>query len=289
MSVTKKLGRGLEEISHLFLSTSEKSVPAEEILITEKETETAVLEIPAKSVCLVGDGDLNFQDAFFVINLSLALTRLDFRVAVVDVDNQLSYLNFLLDFKSGSCDLSKTDLLVKESPQGVKFIGLNAYPLENVYNAEHKKRIISQLIKIESEVDLILFSVTQKNLSNVRHLLRESLSDFLMLIPPDKDKMLNFYKLMKKIFLENPLAKIGIVVTNIDHMYEINAVYNKISQVVKKFLDKELYKYGFLFKIKQGVESKNTIGYSFDSDHNESISKIAQIFANRLKPAETDG
>lgn len=289
MSETKKLGRGLKDISHLFLSASEKSVHAEDILITEKETESAVLEIPAKSVCLVGDGDLSFQDAFFVINLSLALTRLDYRVAVVDVDDQLPYLNFFLDFKSGSCDISKTDLLVKESPQGVKFIGLNAYPLENVYNGEHKKRIIDQLIKIESEADLILFSVIRKNLLNVRHLLRGSLSDFLMLIPPDKDKMLNFYKLMKKIFLENPLAKIGIVVTNIDHMYEINAVYNKTSQVVKKFLDKELYKYGFLFKIKQGVESKNTIGHSFDSDFNESISKIAQILVSRLKVAERNG
>ena len=94
--------------------------------------------------------------------------------------------------------------------------------------------------------------------------------------------MLHFYKVIKKIYLENSLVKVGIVVINSDSMYEIDAVYNKLSHVVKKFLDKELYKCGFLFKIKQGVESRNIVAYSFDSDQNDCISNIADMLVNRL-------
>jgi MinD-like ATPase involved in chromosome partitioning or flagellar assembly len=93
---------------------------------------------------------------------------------------------------------------------------------------------------------------------------------------------------IKRIYLDNPDVNVGIVVNNSDSMHEIDAVYNKISHVVKKFLDKELYKYGFLFKIKQGVESKNVVGYSFDSDQNDCISNIAEILVNKLYRSESE-
>lgn len=286
MNETKKLGRGLEDISHLFLSSMDKNTPAEEILFEDKERESATAKIATKSICIVGDSNLGFQDAFFVINLSLALSRLDFRVAVVDIDEQLPYLNFFLNFNVNKSDVSKTDLLVKEGPLGVKLIGLNRYFLENGFDSEHKEGMIGQLGRIETEVDIILISASQKSLSNIRNFLKKSISDFLMLVPPDKDKMLHFYKVIKKIYLEDSLAKVGIVVINSDSMYEIDAVYDKISHVVKKFLDVELFMYGFLFKIKQGIESKNIVGYSFDSDQNDCISNIAEILVDRIVRAK---
>jgi hypothetical protein len=71
-------------------------------------------------------------------------------------------------------------------------------------------------------------------------------------------------------------------------MYEIDAVYEKMAGAVKKFLDKELHKYGFLFKLKQEVDSKANIASFYDADLTACISNIAQIIVLRLSLNEAN-
>ncbi len=286
MRSMKKLGKSLDDISYLFLSSAEKESQVKDISVQPKKKPGSILDVPVKSICLIGDST-GFQNAFLVINLSLALARLGMRIAVVDMDEEFPCLNFFLGRDVQMSEINNPQGLIKEGPLGVKLIGLNKLILERLSDDEKKEKLISELAKIEDNVDLILIGVMQKNLSNISCLLAETMKEFLVLVPPDKNKMLNSYKIIKTIFHHNTLAKIGIVVINIDHMYEIEVVFNKLEGAVKKFLDKELYKYGFLFKIKPSANAKANIASFYDADLTACISNIAQIVVLRSNVEET--
>jgi MinD-like ATPase involved in chromosome partitioning or flagellar assembly len=288
MNKLKKLGKGLEDISYLFLSPEQEDVvDLEEPPMAEKKKITLkTVETATKNICLIGNCH-DSRDAFLVINLSLALARLGMRIAVVDMDAKLPCLNFLLgkpDNNGGQADLQE---IVRQGPFGVKLAGLNQVFLESMLvDSAARKRVMSAMEKMEEAVDLVLISVSQDSLFYMNPLLRKSIEEFLVFVSPDKNSMLNSYKVIKTIFSNNPVAKIGTIITDIEHMYEIDAVFNKMFSAVKKFLVKELYKYGFLFKLKQEINNNSNIASFYDADLTACISNIAQIIILRLNLEE---
>ncbi len=282
MNKLKKLGKGLEDISYLFLSNEEENYSPEkkEDPPAEKK-ETLFLDAPAKSICLIGNSD-DFRDAFLVINLSLALARMGMRIAVIDMDEELPCMNFFLGQDAALGQFNSVEDFVKKGPLGVRLVGLNKANRENLLRLREKKDVFERLQKMEEEVDLILISIKQNNLPKVNSLIRDSIREYVMLVSPDKIKMLSTYKIIKAVFTYNTLAKIGLIITDINHMYEIEAVYSRIAGAVIKFLDKELFKYGFLFKLKQEVNTTANMASFYDADLTACISNIAQIIVLRL-------
>lgn len=282
MNKLKKLGKGLEDISYLFLSPEHEDTEQEEPLAENNKIITETMETATKNICLIGNSH-DSRDAFLVINLSLALARLGMRIAVVDMDEKLPCLNFLL----GKTTDGGFQKIVRQGPFGVKLAGLNEDLLKNMLtDSAARKTIMFELKKMEEEVDLVLISVSQDSLCYMNPLLRKSVEEFLVFVSPDKNSMLNSYKVIKTIFSHNPVAKIGTIITDIEHMYEIDAVFNKMFSAVKKFLVKELYKYGFLFKLKQEINNNANIASFYDVDLTACISNIAQIIILRLNLEE---
>ncbi|MBI4845339.1 MAG: hypothetical protein HY810_02515 [Candidatus Omnitrophica bacterium] len=274
MSKVKKLGKGLEDISHLFLSSGDKE-------ISFSGQEQSLLLTRTKSICLVGNG-AKFHDSFLVINLALALARLGMRIAVVDADEDLPCLNFLLGKEQSNNGINTSEVFIQKGPLGVQLVGLNQKRLSQFPDAQKQEYMLEQLRQVENEVDLIMVSMARRNLQDMRRFLENSIREFLVLVSPDKDDMLSAYAVIKSIFNADILAKIGVIITEINHMYEIDAVYDKLYQAVQKFLDKQLYKYGFLFKINQDVDSTANIASFYDADLTACISNIAQIVVLRL-------
>ncbi len=287
MNKLKKLGKGLEDISYLFLSADEENNTIEASAIKEEKEEQIVPQISTKSICLIGN-HCDYRDAFLIVNLSLALARLGLRIAVVDIDENLSCLNFFLGTKPQENQLGNCSTLVKEGPLGIKLIGLNPAITEQLSQSGKKTKLSVELDELEENVDLILLSIMPKDIETAMPLINKQIGEVLVLVSPEKQAMLNAYKIIKLIFLHNPLAKIGAIITEIDHMYEIDGVYDKMSDVVKKYLDKELYKYGFLFKLKQDIGSKANIASFYDADLRACISNIAQIIILRLNLEKID-
>jgi len=281
MGNVKNLGKGLDDISYLFMSSPEVNLPAKDNTVEPKESSPAALKTTLKSICLVGN-NTGFQDAFLVINLALALARLGMRIVIVDMDEGYPCLSFFLGRQIENPEYDNLEELIKDGPRGVKLVGLDKFNLERLSDPEKKRKIIFQLSKMEEDADLILISVNQRNLLNISNLFKELIAEFLILVCPEKEKMLNSYKTIKTIFSLSPLAKIGIIITEVDHMYKIELIYNKMLHAARKFLDKELYKYGFLFKIKKEIDAKTHIASFYDADITACISNIAQIVVLRL-------
>lgn len=285
MNKLKKLGKGLGDISYLFISGEEENSPSKNVQAERDAKDSSGAGVSTKSICLIGNY-CDDRDAFLVVNLSLALARLGMRIAVVDMDENLCCLNFFLGKKPEEKYNVTSKAVIEEGPLGVKLVGITPALIKQLSDTQIKSRLASKLDEIEKNVDLILISVMQKDLQDAKSLIKETVREFLVLVPPDKQKMLIAYKIIKLIFSDNPLAKIGTIITEIDHMYEIDAVYEKMSGAVKKFLDKELHKYGFLFKLKQEVDSKANIASFYDADMTACISNIAQIIVLRLSLGE---
>ncbi len=281
MNKLKKLGKGLEDISYLFLSSEEENTLSQKNASEEQKKEQPSIVLSTKSICLIGNY-CDYRDAFILVNLSLALAHLGMRIAVVDIDKDLTCLNFFLDKKPHEMQGNNSDAVIQEGPLGVKLIGLNPESIKELSLTGRKEEVSFELEKIENNVDLILFSVMRKDLEYAMPIITDKMRECLVLVSPDKHEMLMAYKIIKSILLKNPLAKIGTIITEIDHMYEIEAVFEKMSNAVKNFLDKELYKYGFLFKLKQEAGSNANIASFYDSDLRACISNIAQIIILRL-------
>ncbi|MBU4305410.1 MAG: hypothetical protein KJ893_07320 [Candidatus Omnitrophica bacterium] len=280
MSKLKKLGKGLDDISHLFLSS-----PKADSFTEQDKHDDAKKDAPAKNICLIGD-NADFRDSFLVINLSLALARLGMKIAVVDMDEGLPCVNFLLGREGMNADKNESNEWIKKGPLGIELIGLNRTRMQQVSSSQYPAELLSRLQKIEDNADLILLSISQKNFTQRYSFFNDVIREFLLLVPPEKNKMLAAYKIIKTIFSYSPRAKIGTIITDIDHMYEVEAVYHKMAAAAGKFLDKELYKYGFLFKIKQEVDSTANIASFYDADLTACISNIAQIIVLRLNIGE---
>ncbi|MBU1087816.1 MAG: hypothetical protein KKD05_09920 [Candidatus Omnitrophica bacterium] len=286
MNKLKKLGKGLDDISYLFLSPEQEDSAEQEIMLEPDKTRTKTVEMATKNICLIGNSH-DSRDAFLVINLSLALARLGMRIAVVDMDEKLPCVNFLLGRANDIILENNGQEFVSQGPFGVKLAGLNAALIENMLvDKALRTKIMLEMKKMEQEVDLVLISVSQDSLFYMNPLLRKSIEEFLVFVSPDKNSMLNSYKVIKTIFSNNPVAKIGTIITDIEHMYEIDVVFNKMFSAVRKFLVKELYKYGFLFKLKQEVNNNSNIASFYDADLTACISNIAQIIILRLNLEE---
>ncbi|MDD5745685.1 MAG: hypothetical protein PHO30_00330 [Candidatus Omnitrophica bacterium] len=286
MNKVKKLGKGLEDISYLFLS-SEQENDASRFSSSQPVTrDPAVPSLPTKSVCLIGNS-ADMRDAFLIINLSLALARLGMRIAVVDMDEGFPCINFFLGKNNEAPGLGDSNELIRKGPLGVQLAGLDRNMLKRLSDSREKSRMLEQLEAIEANTDLIIVSISQDNLRRMEPVLRDVIREFLVIVPPQKEPMLDSYRAIKRIFSHNPLAKIGVIITDIAHMYEVEAVYTTMAGAVRKFLDKELYKYGFLFSVKQEMDAKANIASFYDADLTACISNIAQIVVLRLNPGES--
>ncbi|RKY34209.1 MAG: hypothetical protein DRP78_06890 [Candidatus Omnitrophota bacterium] len=269
----KKLNKGLEDLSHLFLAHSENN--------SGRSIAPGVRLKPAlKSICLIGNS-VDSPDAFLTINLSLALARLGMKIAVVDLDEQLIYLKFFLGRDLSLQELSPEEL-IKSGPLNLKLVALNNAVKHSLSAQNSTAEFLGLLKNLEHNLDLMFICIRGGDLSVIKQLIDAPIDEFLVMCSPDKNELLNVYKIIKMIFSHNFVAKIGLISTNIAHMYEVDAVYNYLNRIVKKYLDRELYKYGFLFKLKQQESSKAHINSFYDADLTACISNIAQIVVLRL-------
>ncbi len=275
--------KNIKDISYLFLSSSNDEDAGQNEQVKEMDHEVSHNQ---RSVCLIGEGR-GFEDSFLVVNLALALARLGMRIAVVDIDPEMPCLNFLQGDRFDRQEFDDTNQVVVKGPLGVRLIAVNSNMLGKLSDSQ-RSNLVSRLSEIEETTDLMLVSVAQKNLRTVVESLGDLMNEFVVTVSPNQESMLSSYRMVKGVFGCNPLARIGMITISIDHMYQIEVVYNKMSGAVRKFLDKELYKYGFLFKVKPDNETANKIASFYDADLNACISNIAQIVLLRLN-LETGG
>jgi len=248
MKKTKRLGRGLEDFSHLFLSSENKEHVSgiKKDVVGEKEDAGT----PARPICIISDKGIA-ERAFLTVNLALDIASQGKKVLVFDADFSLPRLCMLLEMPAHNSTLHLMaedggEGIIEEGIDGVKLITLDI-DVSDIYTlSESERNSIRRYFKnAEEEAAILLINISPGFMHNMQAILK-SVSEIIMITPQPVAEMINAYGIIKNIFQINGDAHVGIVSSSIGVNNQAEAVFEKMQRIVKKFLDKPLYNYGYI-------------------------------------------
>jgi flagellar biosynthesis protein FlhG len=250
MKRVKRLGRGLEDFSHLFLSSrSEKS---EHLPSTKQDVICGKggVGTPPRVICITSDRRVG-ERAFLTVNLALEIARQGKRVLVFDADFSLPRLCMLMDVPARSSILhfiaknGEEDAIAK-GIDDIKLITLDVDITDLRSLGESERTSLMRCFRsAEEEADTMLVTTSPGFIHHMRAIIKAS-SEMIVVTPQQVTEMINAYGVIKSIFHVNKDAHVGIVSSRIDIPAQAEAVFEKMQKIVKKFLDKPLYNYGYI-------------------------------------------
>ena len=250
MKKTKRLGRGLEDFSHLFLSSESKNKKHVSGINQDVVCEKEDAEVPARPICIISDKGIA-ERSFLTVNLALDIANQGKKVLVFDADFSLPRLCMLLGVSAHNPTLHLIaedggEGIIEEGIDGVKLITLDI-DISDIHTlSESERNSIKRCFKnAEEEAEILLINISPGFMHNMQAIL-ESVSEIIMITPQPVAEMINAYGIIKKIFQVNGDAHVGIVSSRIGVNNQAEAVFEKMQRIVKKFLDKPLYNYGYI-------------------------------------------
>lgn len=282
------MGRGLEDFSHLFLTS--KSEESEHLSTTKQDVvcEREGAENLARVICITSDGKIG-EHAFLTVNLALEIARQGKRVVVFDADFSLPRLCMLMGVPAHSSILhfiakNGKEEVIAEEINGVKLITLDV-DISDLRSLSENE--IASLMKCfrsaEKEAEIILVTASPNFIKTTRAVLKAS-SEIIVITPQQLAEMINAYGLIKKIFQVNKDARVGIVSSRITTPVQAKAVFEKMQRIVKKFLDKSLYNYGYIpadSEISLSMARRKPLSLTFPSSKTiRCITEISQSIVN---------
>ena len=249
MKQTKKLGRGLEDFSHLFLSSpGGKSQPAE---IPEiEEPPGKALKAHARTVCIAGERGVG-ERAFLAVSLAVTFAGQGKKVVVFDADFSLPRLCMLMERVPSNSLLNlithpeRKGAVLKES-SGVTLITLDVDVATLRCLTDRERLSLTAAISTSVEEASVVLVITSGDFINQMKVFIESADDIVVVAPQPVAEMINAYGLIKKIFQLDEHARVGIIASRSTLFDHADAVFEKMQRVVKKFLDKPLLNHGYL-------------------------------------------
>jgi len=244
------LGRGLEDFSHLFISTpSETKKPLPESRQGSVEQKKGV-SAPSRSLCILSHRSLN-ERAFFVINLALEIALQGKKVLVFDGDFSIPRLTMLMqDFTATPLSHCITrngqGLRDVQETNGVKLISLDVdLSTLSALGQEERRSLLESFNTLEEESDVILTVASPGFMHHMKTLVR-AVDEAMVITPQPLAEMINAYGLIKLIFQMRENARVGIVTSSVTNALQAAMIFEKMKRVVEKFLHKPLYNFGFI-------------------------------------------
>ena len=251
MKQTKKMGRGLEDFSHLFLSSpSQKPKSSDEKVKDDTDREKS-LPVPARTLCITSDKGVH-ERSFVALQLALEISRKGKNIVLFDADFSLPRLGMLLD---DSIQQSSLTHLIEnngtEKPPSHDYKGITLITVDadiSTYHSlsSHERNVLEKnFYAIEKNADVILVIVSPEMTDLMRTFLNV-ISEIMVVVPQPVAEMINAYGVIKAIFNLNGNARVGVLVSRVAPPSQAETVFSKMQQVVDKFLHKSLSSYGYL-------------------------------------------
>ncbi len=177
-----------------------------------------------------------------VVNLGLALSRIGYRVIILDADLGLANIDVMFnslprynigDVIDGAKSLSE---IIMEGPLNLKIIpgGSGLYELANLDQAK-RQNLLEQVVELENEADYILIDTAAGITRNVISFV-EAADEFILITTPEPTAMTDAYSLLK-IVAERGQKKEGRIVVNLTHSLEHGQkVFKGLNRVTQQYL-----------------------------------------------------
>jgi len=228
----KKLGRGIEEISHYFLSSTAK----EEIDHGRK-----------RWISISSCGSV-IQKCFLISNLSFEIAAQKKRVVIFDHGYLEKGIPLFMDplkqefTEKNGCRFYR----IKQLPDGFgEILIITANHTFKIPN-EQSETALGYIEKQVGAVDIVFVN----NPSEIEISSRNGFKickENIIITSPEKREMLKNYSLIKKICGIDQVSTIGLIVNRVKKVLQAVRVFRKMAAVSNKYLKKELLSYGFFY------------------------------------------
>ena len=245
------MGRGLEDFSHLFLSSpSEKPERSEEGLRDVSEREKSVPS-PARTLCITSDRGV-FEKAFVAMQLALEISRQGKNIVLFDADFSLPRLRLPPDLSIHQNSLMNllssngSSLSAFSEHQGITLIRVDAdLSTHRTLSSGEREVLQSNFFALENNADVILVIVSPE-MRNLMGTFLNVANEIMVIVPQPVVQMINAYGVIKTIYSLQNEARVGVLASRISSPSQAESVFYKMQQVTDKFLHKSLYNYGHL-------------------------------------------
>lgn len=250
MKQSKKLGRGLEDFSHLFLTTPPESKKVLPDMPRASSIEERGESGPARIIAVACYKPLD-ERAFLVINLASEMARQGKSVLVFDADVSLPRLYTMIE----ECTSIPLAQLITNREKAVNAVklgdGITLVTLDADFSTlsslghDDRRRFLDNFNRLEEDADVILILASPGFSPNMNALFH-AVDEIIVITPQPLAEMINTYGLIKFIFQLRENAHVGIVSCRVTGALQAGMVYEKMKRVVMKFLHKPLRNYGFI-------------------------------------------
>ena len=196
------------------------------------------------------------------VNCSVLLSKLGYKVALLDADFGMANCHIMLDQK---VDNSLHDVLengaaiekiIYETASGVKLIPGGSGILE-LLNLDASKRwqIINALTPLKSDIDFLIVD-TPAGGSDASIEFAAACENLVVVLVGEPTSFMDAYSFIKAMYLEKNYVRISVLVNLSASESDAKRSYNSFKDIVTKFLDVELEYAGWL---PNSSEMKNSI------------------------------
>jgi flagellar biosynthesis protein FlhG len=274
----RKLGRGLSEVSHIFLSGAEPRLPSGDAECESGALEEAQQEpstwLPDATYISITSGERVKGKSFVSANLAFSLRARGYRVTLLNADSDQPDVLALTECAEGG--VLGDSLLTNEA--------FGELPVVTIYGGKRNPGdsgldIMEPLAAAGRESRLVIADTSP--LADTSYTIWRHSSLVVVLTDPYMDGMRSSYVAVKRIHAAAPGVRIGLVVNNASSHAEGGQCFRKISGVSRDFLKINLRNYGIIMRdqaAKQAGERKVPLLGAFpESKASECVESIARL------------
>jgi flagellar biosynthesis protein FlhG len=281
----RKLGRGLSDVSHIFLSgarppqqKTEAADPAEDLEIPTLEIEDLHREpsvwLPDAMYISITSGERVAGKSLLSANLAFSLRSRGYRVTLVNADPDQPDVLALTGCVEGGM---LPDSLVTNEAFG-------ELPVVTIYGGKGRPgesglEIVEPLAAAGRDARLVISDTSP--LADTSYSIWRLSSLVIVITEPDIDGMRSAYVTVKRVHSAAPGTRIGLIVNTVASRAEGEQCFRKISGVSRDFLKINLRNYGIIMRDqvakRAGERRVPLLGAFPESKASECVESIARL------------
>ncbi|HZX48742.1 MAG TPA: hypothetical protein VFF47_05950 [Nitrospirota bacterium] len=265
MKKTKRLGRGLEDISHYFVSQNQTGINEHSVL------QEPFAQDQYKSVSIVDITDPQ-RGASLCAEVGIGLSQNGIRVLLIDADVRFPGISFMLGLSLPGFSLEhyyqdryEPSDIVFTGPYGIKLLA----PLLSVNDVSSKSQsktslMLDTLKSIETETDIVIIRQFENHINPI-------IDEALFVVPALTGSLISSYRVIKRFMTADDRKKAGVLVSGDGKEQTAIEVYEKICRCTEMSYGTKPH---FLGKL----DSEESGSSAFDSSSVENIiSHLSEI------------